>query len=270
MKHVIRKWLLAMAFLLLFSVAAKEILLERSHASVLKGDTCCQKEFRSQHLTPEIYSQLEQRAAQGEDFWELLTATMLNGDFFPKQVSADNQAFLKYKPREYALLKALYQAVWADVRCFPIPGRDAAYEDSFGAPRAYGGTRVHEGTDIFGKETAPGYYPVLSMTDGAVEKIGWLPLGGYRIGIRSPGGGYFYYAHFSEYERDFSEGQEVAAGEILGYMGNTGYGPEGTAGEFPVHLHLGIYIKIPEGKELAVNPYWVLKNAEKKIRKYTY
>ena len=42
-----------------------------------------------------------------------------------------------------------------------------------------------------------GLFPVLSMTDGVVEKKGWLPQGGYRLGIRSDGGIYYYYAHLS-------------------------------------------------------------------------
>ena len=48
------------------------------------------------------------------------------------------------------------------------------------------------------------------------------------------------------------------AGDILGYLGNTGYGKEGTKGKFDVHLHFGIYVDI-EGKEVSVNPYYILK-----------
>lgn len=81
------------------------------------------------------------------------------------------------------------------------------------------------------------------MTDGVVEAIGWLTKGGYRIGVRAPGGGYFYYAHLSSYAKDFQPGDAVAAGDILGYMGDTGYGEEGTTGKFPVHLHVGIYVR---------------------------
>ena len=46
-------------------------------------------------------------------------------------------------------------------------------------------------------------------------------------------------------------------------MGDTGYGEEGTRGKFAVHLHLGIYIHTEEYEELSVNPYWVLRWAEK-------
>ena len=51
----------------------------------------------------------------------------------------------------------------------------------------------------------------------------------------------------------------VQAGDILGYMGNTGYGPKGTKGRFPVHLHMGIYIKTPKAQEMSVDPYHILK-----------
>ena len=100
--------------------------------------------------------------------------------------------------------------------------------------------------------------------------IGWLPLGGYRIGVRSVSGGYFYYAHLSSYEEAISLGKRVSAGDILGFMGNTGYGEEGTSGMFPVHLHLGIYIRTMEGQEISVNPYPVLQCLRKKIRNCIY
>lgn len=266
MKAYLKRWLPIMFFLLLAVCSLKNVILERSQVSVLRRELYSREAFRSQHLTPELYHAIADRAEEEENFGDLLTVTMLRGDFFPQDISDDRKLFLKYKAKEYLLLKSCYEAIWADLACFPvIPSRDISYEDSFGASRTFGGERTHEGTDLFGKETVPGYYPVVSMTDGCVEKIGWLPLGGYRIGIRSPSGGYFYYAHFSEYDRAFQIGERVKAGDILGYMGDTGYGPEGTCGQFPVHLHLGIYIQTPEREELSVNPYWILKAMEEKI-----
>lgn len=41
-----------------------------------------------------------------------------------------------------------------------------------------------------------------------------------------------------------NEGDQVRAGDLLGYMGDSGYGPEGTTGQFPVHLHVGIYMPL--------------------------
>ena len=105
------------------------------------------------------------------------------------------------------------------------------------------------------------------MTDGVVEKTGWLPLGGYRIGIRTDTGGYFYYAHLASYEKNFYPGEIVKAGDILGYMGNTGYGPAGTKGKFPVHLHLGIYIPLANKKKNQCKPLLAVKNFHEKNNK---
>ena len=75
------------------------------------------------------------------------------------------------------------------------------------------------------------------------------------------GGAYFYYAHLDSYS-DIEEGDQVKAGDLLGYMGDTGYSEtEGTTGNFPVHLHMGIYL-YPDGREISVNPYPVLKYVE--------
>lgn len=170
----------------------------------------------------------------------------------------------------------LYGRFWKDIRYFPIPlnsndaSDTASFTNTWMQPRNYGGKRKHEGCDIFGTKETPGYYPVISITDGVVEKIGWLPLGGYRIGVRSPGGGYFYYAHFSGYAKKWKEGDRIKAGEIMGFLGDTGYGEEGTSGKFPSHLHLGIYVETKEALEYGVNPYWVLKYLEKNKKNYAY
>lgn len=171
---------------------------------------------------------------------------------------------LQNNRQEFEGIRGIYGAVWDDVRCFPVAAEDIRYENSWMFERSYGGKRGHEGTDLMPPENIPGHYRVVSMTEGVVEKIGWLPKGGYRIGIRSPSGGYFYYAHLDSYSRRYQIGEEVKAGEVLGLMGDTGYGEEGTRGKFDVHLHLGIYIATEETPELSVNPYWVLRYLEAK------
>ena len=115
-----------------------------------------------------------------------------------------------------------------------------------------------------------GYFPIVSMTDGTIEQVGWLEKGGWRIGIRSIGGNYYYYAHFHSYIKDWKRGDPVKAGDVLGYMGDTGYGPEGTTGQFPVHLHLGIYLPAAESGEQAINPYWMLRYLESQKLSYIY
>lgn len=264
------RWIVLFVVTVLFSASMEEMIRERAQASVLQEDTGTTMAFREQYFLPELCAALMKKTTGRSEFSRVLTASMLNGDFFPEELSFDSAPYIKYKRQEFYKLQKLYEAIWCDVACFPLAGGAFSYEDTFGAPRTYGGDRIHEGTDLFGEKEVSGYYPVLSMTDGVVEQAGWLPLGGYRLGIRAEGGAYFYYAHLSQYEREFTEGEAVSAGDILGYMGNTGYGQEGTAGKFPVHLHLGIYITTEEHPELSVNPYWILRAAEKKMRKYIY
>ena len=165
------------------------------------------------------------------------------------------------------------QAVWDDLVYFPVAlsqssNIDVSFEDSWMFDRTYKGKRGHEGTDIMPDKNERGMLPVVSMTDGVVQNKGWLELGGYRIGIQAPHGAYFYYAHLDSYA-DIEEGDEVKAGDLLGFMGDTGYGTaEGTKGKFPVHLHLGIYIYNRE-HEISVNPYPALKYVEAKKIDYT-
>lgn len=163
--------------------------------------------------------------------------------------------------------EAFYAAL-ADGKYFPVPEDGTgkvkiSYEDSWGGARSYGGERQHEGTDLMPSVQKRGYFPIVSVSDGVVEKKGWLTLGGYRIGIRAPHGAYYYYAHLDHYADNIEEGMSVKAGEIIGYMGDTGYGEEGTVGQFDVHLHFGIYLTIDK-KEVSINPYSILKSLEGK------
>lgn len=153
-----------------------------------------------------------------------------------------------------------------DSKVFPIPLKYRAcisYEDSFGGSRTYGGERLHEGCDIMSVTNVRGEIPVISMTKGVIENIGWLKLGGYRIGIRSSAGVYYYYAHLSSYAPGLKEGMKVNQGQILGFMGDTGYSEiEGTTGKFDVHLHVGIYLHDKGGEDFSINPYWILKTLD--------
>ena len=171
----------------------------------------------------------------------------------------------------------LYENIWKDLVYFPIPESTeneealVSYENSWMFERTYGGSYGHEGTDVMAGINQSGYYPVISISDGIVENIGWLEKGGWRIGVRSLHDVYFYYAHLDSYAEEFKPGDVIRAGQLLGYMGNTGYGKtEGTSGKFDVHLHLGIYLRTEEIPELAVNPYWFLKYLENNRLRYAY
>lgn len=157
--------------------------------------------------------------------------------------------------REYANKIDLNEKIIMDIKCFPISKKyreQINFEDSYGSYRDNGS---HEGCDIMHNDNIAGDIPIISATDGTVTNIGWLYLGGYRVGITSGNGIYYYYAHFDSCAPGLYVGKEVKAGEFLGFMGNTGEGEEGTKGMFPVHLHFGIYIEDKKGNESTVNPY---------------
>ena len=206
---------------------------------------------------------------------DALTSMMIEHDYDLTgleggRVFEANPAIGARRPGEYRKLLHAYETVFLDLKYFPIPKSsrpqtpDVAYENSWMDARTYGGERGHEGCDIMGMERGRGFYPVVSITDGVVEKVGWLEKGGWRIGIRSPRGLYLYYAHLYGYSRQWQEGDAVRAGELLGFMGDSGYSAvEGTVGNFDVHLHVGMYLKTDHYEELSVNPYWVLRFLEK-------
>ncbi|MDQ6600217.1 M23 family metallopeptidase [Bacillus salipaludis] len=125
-----------------------------------------------------------------------------------------------------------------DDQAFPMPIRaNHSYRSTWGDARGWGGRRIHEGTDIFA-----GYgVPVRATKYGIVEMKGWNKFGGWRIGIRDINNTYHYFAHLNGFAKDLSVGQVVEPGMVIGSVGSSGYGPPGTSGKFPPHLHYGMY-----------------------------
>ncbi len=267
-------------FLLLFSLLFSAILLgqlkEWSRITRLTQSTVSSMDFRSQPLSEERLEEAKEMDSPGE----MLGVCMLETDFG----RADTDRTLKELRKEknsweqrpgWDSYAAACRAVWDDLKYFPVAeasnrtGMTVSFVNSWMFDRDYGGSRWHEGTDIMPSVSERDLYPVVSMTDGTVRNMGWLELGGWRIGIDAPGGAYFYYAHLSSYA-DLQEGDEVKAGDLLGYMGDTGYSTkEGTTGNFPVHLHLGIYLYDGE-EEISINPYPVLKYTEERRIRYRF
>lgn len=144
-------------------------------------------------------------------------------------------------------------------RAFPV-GLDYnySYRSTWGDRRGFGGNRIHEGTDIFA-----GYgTPVKSTTYGVVELKGWNLYGGWRIGIRDIYNIYHYYGHLQSYADDIKVGNIVKPGDVLGSVGSSGYGPPGTSGKFPPHLHYGMY-KDNGKNEWSFDPYPYIRRWER-------
>ena len=128
---------------------------------------------------------------------------------------------------------------------FPIYG-PSSFGDTFGAPRA--GVGWHHGEDIF----APLGAPLLAVADGTVFSVGWNERGGYRLWLRDRQGNQFYYAHLSAFAPLAVNGNEVRAGDVLGFVGNTG-----DAQSTPYHLHFEIHPVglLPMGYDGVVNAF---------------
>lgn len=243
----------------------------------LNTDIIQSQEYREMNLNEKFIDYLQTSEEKGRD----AALALLETDFGYQSMrnSYKNSTFqqleAKWKKNEtwYDLL-SYSEAIWEEIKYFPIPESTAddklkvSYTNSWMTERTYGGKRGHEGTDLMASENVPGLFPIVSITDGTITSIGWLEKGGYRIGVTNESGAYFYYAHLDSYA-NIKAGDVVKAGDLLGFMGDTGYGTEGTTGMFPVHLHLGIYL-YQDNKEISVNPYWILRYLEEHKVKCAY
>ena len=114
---------------------------------------------------------------------------------------------------------------------FPVVGH-VAFGDTFGAARGDVSGGWHHGDDVF----APLGTPVVAVAHGVVFSVGWEKLGGWRLWLRDDVGNEFYYAHLSAYSSLAVNGAIVNAGDVLGFVGDTG-DAEGT----PSHLHFEVH-----------------------------
>lgn len=130
--------------------------------------------------------------------------------------------------------------------------------DDFGALRTYGYTRPHLGHDMMAAVGTP----VIAVESGKIECMGWNRYGGWRIGIRSNDSKrYWYYAHLRQnrpFAENLKEGDTVKAGDVIGYVGRTGYSDtENTNGITESHLHIGLELVFNEKQKESDNEIWI-------------
>jgi len=132
---------------------------------------------------------------------------------------------------------------------FPVAG-DVEFIDSWGYPRMMGtpSAHWHQGTDVFAVHGTP----LIASENGELARIGTASLGGNKLWLRGDSGNEYYYAHLSAFALGIENGQRVRAGEVIGYVGDTG----NARGTSP-HLHFEIH---PGGRG-PVNPYPLLQAA---------
>lgn len=136
-------------------------------------------------------------------------------------------------------------------------GYSYSHFDDFGSSRSYGFKRKHLGHDMMGSIGTP----IIAVESGIVECVGWNQYGGWRIGIRSfDKKRYYYYAHLRKDHpyNDMYEGKTVVAGEVIGYLGMTGYSTKENVNNINTpHLHWGMQLIFDESQKDAVAEIWI-------------
>ncbi|HHW49437.1 MAG TPA: M23 family metallopeptidase [Clostridiaceae bacterium] len=130
--------------------------------------------------------------------------------------------------------------------------------DDFGSSRSYGFKRIHLGNDLMGQVGTP----IIAVEGGIVEAMGWNQYGGWRIGIRSHDTKrYYYYAHLRKnfpYHKSLKVGSVVKAGDVIGYLGRTGYSrTENVNNIRQPHLHFGMQLIFDESQKEGKNEIWI-------------
>lgn len=204
-----------------------------------------------------------------------LSETLLKKESTMEELTKDMKYFPYYKEAYEAVLGGFVGSyeiqkrqedgslVWEKcygLKAFSPIAKGFYYEDydDFGVSRSYGYARPHLGHDMMGQIGTP----IIAVESGYVEALGWNQYGGWRIGIRSfDKKRYYYYAHLRQnfpYAENLKEGSRVTAGDVIGYMGHTGYSRQENVNNIKVtHLHWGLQLIFDESQKEGNNEIWV-------------
>ena len=122
----------------------------------------------------------------------------------------------------------------------PVDGA-TTFRDSWGEPRP--GGRSHTGTDMM----SPIGTPLVAVESGTIWSPSWHYAGGLGLYVNGDSGNRWYYAHMDSYAAGISDGVRVTAGQLVGYVGDTGNA------SVP-HLHIAWIV----GGTTYTNPYPIL------------
>ena len=195
----------------------------------------------------------------------------LKGDKSPEELLGNLYQYYGYYHEAYsAVLGGLVgsYAIEKDGQWIPSYGLKAfspiasgygySHCDDFGVGRSFGFKRKHLGHDMMGSLGTP----VVAVEGGIVEVMGWNRYGGWRIGIRSfDSRRYYYYAHLQKdmpFAPGLQEGDVVHAGDLIGFMGRTGYSDRENVNNIEtVHLHFGMQLVFDESQQECLSEIWV-------------
>lgn len=215
-----------------------------AYYSALKGDSY--KNFDSS-----VIDKLTERLKGGESFSDI-TASIKNYNYYYEAYSAVvgefTGEFTENGVSSYGL--KVYSPI--------AKGYYFSHTSDFGNGRSYGFNRKHLGNDLFGSVGSP----VVAVESGIVDMVGWNRYGGWRVGILSfDGKRYYYYAHLRKnhpYNENIKIGEVVRAGDVIGYLGATGYSDtENVNGMNVPHLHFGMQVIFDESQKDGNGEIWI-------------
>ena len=195
----------------------------------------------------------------------------LQGDKSPEELLGDLYKYYEYYHGAYTgALGGLLgsYAVEVDGQMKPVYGLKAfspiaagygySHCSDFGNSRSFGFARKHLGNDLMGGLGTP----IIAVEGGVVEIMGWNRYGGWRIGIRSfDSKRYYYYAHLQKdkpFAQGLQEGDIVQAGDLIGFMGRTGYSDKENVNNIEtVHLHFGMELVFDESQKECNSEIWI-------------
>ena len=210
-------------------------------------------------------------SAQSLSLMQKTASQIANQEADPDSLTQDLKYFSYYQEAYSAVLGGMvgeYQIQAEDgswekrygLKAFSPIAKGFAYTDydDFGVSRTYGYRREHLGHDMFGLTGTP----IIAVESGTVEALGWNQYGGWRVGIRSfDQKRYYYYAHLRQnvpFQSGLQEGSIVQAGDVIGYMGHTGYSVKENVNNIEqTHLHFGLQLIFDESQKEGNNQIWI-------------
>jgi murein DD-endopeptidase MepM/ murein hydrolase activator NlpD len=126
--------------------------------------------------------------------------------------------------------------------CFPVAS-PFSFRDGWGDFRS--GGRLHRAVDIFAAEGTEVY----AITAGVVRTLARWNNAGNTLLLEGSDGKVYGYMHLQGYAAGMAERRAVRAGELIGYVGNTG------TRSSPAHLHFQVYPDRLLYREELQNPY---------------
>ena len=195
----------------------------------------------------------------------------LKGDRSPQELLGEQNKYYDYYHRAFtAALGGLvgsyeiqkdgeWKACYGLKAFSPVAaGYGYSHCDDFGVSRSFGFQRKHLGNDLMGGLGTP----IVAVEGGIVEAMGWNRYGGWRVGIRSfDSRRYYYYAHLKKdtpFAPGLQEGDVVQAGDLIGFMGRTGYSDRENVNNIEtVHLHFGLQLVFDESQKECNSEIWI-------------